>query len=62
MTYDFFMLSDAIKYWLCIIAIALGTAWFTGRISSGIIFLIAGGAIFIYWTQRPRHRKHKVSE
>ena len=51
------MLSDTIKYWLCVIAIAAGIAWFTGRISSGVIFLIAGGAIFIYWQKIARQRK-----
>jgi membrane protein implicated in regulation of membrane protease activity len=56
------MLSDAIKYWLSVIAIAIGTAWFTGRISSGIIFLIAGGAIFVYWTKFSQRRKRRPDD
>lgn len=55
--YGLWMLSDAIKYWLSVIAIAVGTAWFTGRISSGIIFLIAGGAIFVYWTKFSQRKR-----
>jgi membrane protein implicated in regulation of membrane protease activity len=53
------MLSDTIKYWLCVVAIAIGTAWFTSRVSSGIIFLIAGGAIFLYWTKVSRRKKRR---
>ncbi len=56
------MLSDTIKYWLCVIAIAAGIAWFTGRISSGVIFLIAGGAIFIYWQKVARQKKRNVRD
>lgn len=56
------MLTDAFKYWLCLIAIATVTAWFTERMSSGIIFLLAGAAVFVYWMKISRQRKRRTDD
>jgi membrane protein implicated in regulation of membrane protease activity len=50
---------DVVKYWLAIAAIAIGVGLFSGRISSAVIFFIAGGAIYLYWSRLSRQRQRR---
>ncbi len=49
--------ADAVQFWLAVVLIALVTVWYTGRIASGAIFLLAAGVSFLYWLLRSR--KHR---
>jgi hypothetical protein len=43
------MLSDTVKYWLAVAAIMLLMWGYSGKISTAVLFGIAGAGAFIYW-------------
>ena len=54
------MLSDTVKYWLAVAAIVLVMYGYSGKLSSALIFAIAGAGAFAYWQVMARRRKRAL--
>jgi hypothetical protein len=54
------MLSDTVKYWLAVGAIVLVMYGYSGKVSSALIFAIAGAGAFAYWQVMARRRKRAL--
>jgi len=56
------MPSDVIRFWIAVIVISVGLAWLKGDIGSGLIFFVAGAAVFVYWRVMVSRRKRRSGE
>ena len=54
------MLSDTVKYWLAVSAIVLVIYGYSGKISSALIFGLAGAGAFIYWQVMAQRKKRAL--
>jgi len=59
LNYSSLTLQDGIKYWAAVIAISVGITVVSGRIASGVIFLLAGTVMFVYWARKSAQRKSR---
>lgn len=55
------MPSDAVKYWIVVVAISVVLALYKSDIASGVIFFLAAAAVYVYWrvTKRKRTGRQK---
>jgi hypothetical protein len=53
-------MSDTVKYWLAVGAIVLLMYGYSGKVSSALIFAIAGAGAYVYWQVMARRKKRAL--
>jgi hypothetical protein len=54
------MLTDTVKYWLAVGTIMLLMWGYSGRISTALLFGVAGAGAFIYWRLMARRKQRAL--